>query len=105
MMASPMKVMASTTPVANVTPMNAKLRRAIGIPMTRKSNSDQVRRVNGVSMIVRAISSTLELGSDPQVITTRAGDRSVGRRERPAGHGSALKSSSGRSSQIKHREY
>ena len=46
--------------------------KAMGMPAIRKSSSDQVRRVNGVSTTVRAISSSRELGSEPQVITMRA---------------------------------
>ena len=78
-----MKVMASTTPAAMVIPTNASPRNAIGMPAIRKSSSDQVRRVNGVSTMVRAISSSRELGSDPQVITMRAATRARAIGERP----------------------
>ena len=64
-----MSVMASTTPAAMVIPTNAIPINAIGMPTIMKSSSDQVRRVNGVSTTVRAISSRRELGSDPQVIS------------------------------------
>ena len=69
MMASPMKVMASTAPAVKVMPTKAIPTRAMGMPTIMKSSSDQVRRVNGVSMMVRATSSNRELGSDLQVIT------------------------------------
>jgi hypothetical protein len=72
MRAIPMKVMASSVPAAMVMPTKPRPMNAMGMPAIMKSSSDHVRRVKGVSITVRAISSSRELGSDPQVITTWA---------------------------------
>ena len=69
MMAKPMKVITRTTPVTIVTPTKARPAKAIGNPTTMNRSSDQVRRANGVSTMVRANCSSREFGSDPQVIT------------------------------------
>jgi len=66
-----MSVTASTTPAAMVMPTKAIPMKAMGMPAIMKSSSDHVRRVNGVSTMVRAIASSRESGSDPHVISIR----------------------------------
>ena len=106
MMANPMKVMASTTPATMVIATKATPKKAMGIPAIMKSSSDQVRRVKGVSTMVRATSSSRELGSDPQVITMPARCLGPGGRQHP---GTGVRRSAPGAphrpfSQVKHRE-
>ena len=68
-MANPMNVMANIAPDTMVTPTKTMPTNAMGKPTTRKRSSVQVRLVNGVSMSLRANSSSRDFGSDPQGIT------------------------------------
>src|ERR1019366_1067367 len=67
-MASPKKVMASTTPAPNVSTTKASPRTASGVPIVRNQNSDQVRFANGSCQMMRASS----LGRSPAFSETTA---------------------------------